>query len=364
MTPVDRPPEPPAPVATEIHYGGPDMRPGTLRDVLMAKVDAAPPGSEIVWATYYFRDQELARRLIAAQARGVKVRVRIEGRPRREAANDRVIATLRAGLGDGLRVHRSWFGLGRLHAKVYAFSGPTPEVLIGSFNPSGDARPAPDVVAEIGDHDRGENLLIGFRDPDAVAALHRQARRLWAGQGGRFGIAENRVVSLKSVRFYYFPRLRPDVVERRVARLGPGDQVRAAISHMDDGALATALASAARRGVDVELIVHDTERRVPRAVVADLNDAGAQVRRYCTADGLPMHAKFILLERGGERSAWFGSLNFNDQSRLLNTEILARSTDERVVSDLGARFDTLAAAAERQAGACRRADAGRAQPGR
>lgn len=339
-------------LATEVHYGGPDQPPGALRDLLKARVDAAPAGSEITWATYYFRDQDLAESLVAAQRRGVRVRVRVEGSPRRGKANDAVIETLREGLGDGLRLHRSWFGAAHLHAKVYAFSGPSPEVLIGSFNPSGDAAPDPKVLADIGDQDRGENLLVAFRDPDAVRALRRQAERLWQGKGGRFGRRENRPVKLEAARLYYFPRLRPGVVERRIARLGPGDRVQAAISHMDQGPFARQLAEAAARGADVELVVHDTTRRVPNGVVRELDRAGANVRRYCDPQGLPMHAKFVLIDRGGDRSAWFGSLNYTVTSRFLNKEILARSTEPAVVDELEARFRAIADTADRQAGAC------------
>lgn len=342
--------------ATEIYFGGPDQPPGALRDLLKARVDAAPPGSEITWATYYFRDQGLADSLVAAQKRGVRVRIRIEGSPRRSKANDQAIASLRAGLGDGLRLHRSWFGAAHLHAKVYAFSGPQPEVLIGSFNPSGDAVDDPKLIADIGDQDRGENLLVGFRDPETTRALQRQAERLWDGKGGRFGRRENRPVKLEAARLYFYPRLRPDVVERRIARLGPGDRVQAAISHMDDGPFAKTLAAAAARGAEVDLVVHETRRRVPNGVVRELDKAGAHVRRYCDAEGLPMHAKFVIIDDGGQRSAWFGSLNYTVTSRYLNKEILARSTDAVVVGDLEARFQTIAEAADSQVAAC---DAGR-----
>lgn len=337
---------------TEIYLGGPDQPPGALRDLLKARVDAAPPGSEITWATYYFRDQGLAESLVAAERRGVRVRIRVEGSPRRSKANDAVIATLREGLGDGLRLHRSWFGAAHLHAKVYAFSGPQPEVLIGSFNPSGDAIPDRKLLADIGDQDRGQNLLVGFRDPETSRALRRQAERLWAGKGGRFGRRENRPVKLQAARLYYFPRLRPDVVERRIARLGPGDRVQAAISHMDDGPFAKTLAAAAARGADVELVVHETRRRVPNGVVRELDRAGAHVRRYCDPEGLPMHAKFVVIDDGGARSAWFGSLNYTVTSRYLNREILARSTDGAVVSDLEARFRAIAETADAQASTC------------
>ena len=59
---IDRatPPPPVIRPLTEVYFGGPDQAPRALRDILKARVDAAPAGSEIIWATYYFRDQDLA----------------------------------------------------------------------------------------------------------------------------------------------------------------------------------------------------------------------------------------------------------------------------------------------------------------
>lgn len=341
------------PLSTEVFYGGPDQPPRALRDILKARVDAAEAGSEITWATYYFRDQALAESLVAAQRRGVRVRIRLEGSPRSGGANDQVIQTLRAGLGKGLRLHRSWFGISHLHAKIYAFSGPRPEVMIGSFNPSGDDVPDPKLIAEIGDQDRGENLLVAFREPDVAGALRRQAERLWSGKGvSRFDRRMNRPSRFEDARLYYFPRLRPDVVDRRIARLGPGDSVQAAISHMDQGPFARQLAEAAARGAEVDLVVHDTARRMPKGVFKDLDRAGVNIRRYCDAEGRPMHAKFLLIDDGGQRSAWFGSFNYTVTSRYLNKEVLARSTNPQLVDDLEARFRTISDGAALQAGAC------------
>ncbi len=334
---------------TEIHYGGPDRPAGALRDLLKARIEAAPPGSEITWATYYFRDQDLADSLVAAHRRGVRVRILLEGRPRRGRANEHVIETLQAGLGDNLRLHRSLFGA-HLHAKIYAFSGPRPEVLIGSFNPSGDRTPNPKLLADIGDQDRGQNLLVAFREPLVARALQRHAARMWKGKAGfRFGKRENRAADFQAARLYYFPRLRPDVVERRIARLGKGDRVQAAISHMDDGPFARQLAQAAARGAEIDVVVHDASSRVPNGVVRGLDRAGVNIRRYCDPEGLPMHAKFVLIDRGGVRSAWFGSLNYTVTSRLLNQEILARSTDAGVVDDLEGRFRLIAEDADARA---------------
>jgi len=347
---------PPAAVTrplTEVYYGGPDLPPGALRDVLKAKVEAAPPGSEIIWATYYFRDQDLAESLVAAHKRGVRVRIRIEGSPRKSGANSAVVDLLREELGDDLRLQKAWFGLANLHAKIYTFSGPQPESLIGSFNPSGDEVPDPKLLAAIGDQDRGQNLLVAFREPEVARSLHRQAERLWQGQRiSRFDRGMNRARKFDDARLYYFPRLRPDVVDRRIARLGPGDRVQAAISHMDDGPFARQLAQAAERGAEIDLVVHDTARRVPKGVVRELDRAGVNVQRYCDAEGLPMHAKFVVIDDGGQRSVWFGSFNYTITSRYLNQEVLVRSTSPQVIDDLQARFKTIAAAAARQASHC------------
>ena len=111
-----------------IEFGGPDLAPRRLRDLLQAQVDAAPARSRIDWATYYFRDRALAEALIRASDRGVKVRLLIEPKPRRAGANDAVIAML-SGAGWAaasiiIRASSRGGPRGGLHAKIYAFSDP------------------------------------------------------------------------------------------------------------------------------------------------------------------------------------------------------------------------------------------------
>ena len=118
---------------------------------------------------------------------------------------------------------------------------------------------------------------------------------------------------------------------------------------MDDGPFARELAAAAKRGAEIDVVVHETPRRVPKAVVRGLDRAGVNIRRYCDPEGLPMHAKFVLIDDGGKRSAWFGSLNYTITSRLLNQEILARSTDAGIVDDLEGRFRVIADDADARA---------------
>lgn len=333
---------------SEVHFGGPDRPARALRDLLKARIEAVPAGGSIDWATYYFRDRDLASALIAASDRGVAVTLHVEGRPRRASASAAVLAMLAAhGLRGGLHIHApsaEWLAPlhPHLHSKVYAFSHPEPMVLVGSFNPSGDDPEDAGVIAEIGDQDRGHNMLVDYRDPALVHALTAYVRGLGSA-ADRF--RPGRTVHADTTSLYFYPRLDTAIIDRALARLGPGARVRGAISHMKKGFLASDLAGAARRGASIRLIVHDTERRVPQATIAMLAAADIAVTRYARKDRLPLHAKFLLVEAPGERTAWFGSFNYNPRSRYLNHELLVRSSDPALFAALAARFDQIAAEA-------------------
>jgi phosphatidylserine/phosphatidylglycerophosphate/cardiolipin synthase-like enzyme len=49
------------------------------------------------------------------------------------------------------------------------------------------------------------------------------------------------------------------------------------------------------------------------------------------------------VETPAERSAWFGSFNYNPRSRYLNHELLVRSRDPQLFAALAARFEAIAA---------------------
>jgi hypothetical protein len=319
-----------------VHFGGPDRPPRLLRDLLRARIDAVPSGGSINWATYYFRDRDLAQALLAASDRGVAVTLQIEGSPRRAGANDAVLAMLRThGLRGGLRVHGAVLQAlhAHLHSKIYYFSGPSPSVLVGSFNPSGDVPEDAAVIAEIGDQDRGHNLLVELREKglasalrDHVAALHRPCVRL----------RNARPLKTRDAEVWFYPRLDVSVVEKALAKAAA---IEGCISHLKQGALVDSMAKAVRRGARVRLLVHDTSRRVPEGTFAALRDAGVEIRRFVHPEGLPLHAKFLL----ADGTAWFGSFNYNPRSRWLNREILLASRHPAIVGALTERFQAIAA---------------------
>lgn len=332
----------------QVEFGGPDLPPRRLRDLLQTHVDGSPPGSRIDWATYYFRDRALAQSLIRASDRGVQVQLAIEPRPRLAGANDAVLAMLRDhGLNGGFHPYQpAPDDEGHLHAKIYAFSHPD-IAWIGSFNPSGDEPDDPAVIAEIGDQDRGHNLLLGITDRKLTSALRRHVGRL--SSHGRIPLrlrpAFNVRVRSQGTSLYFYPRLSTYPVERSVARLRQGDRLRGAISHLKKGELATQLIEAVGRGARVQLLVHDTDRRVPTNLVERLAGSGIDIVRVAGPSELPMHAKFLLIERGKNREAWLGSYNFNKRSRLHNAEILLRTKDSSVFTSLEQRFEVIAAMA-------------------
>lgn len=341
------------------HFGGPRARERALRDLLAARVEAAPPGSAIDFVTYYFRDRELARALARARARGVSVRVAIEARPRRRDANDAVAALLRAperdgGLGSAFRaIEHAPLVPGtrlraRLHAKLYVFSQPD-AAFLGSFNPSGDEPElAPGVIDEIGDHDRGYNALVELRDAALVAALRTHARAVFEGAHGRF----ERFAGDRSMRgasahteLALWPRTTRHPLLAELARLRAGDRARIVASHVSGRGGPRALARAAGLGARIELLSHANERRFPRDTERALADAGVEVARVGSQVALPMHDKFALVERAGERLVAFGSFNLNAQSIWLNHEIGALSREPALFDAFEARWRELRAAA-------------------
>ncbi len=344
----------------EVHFGGPDLPPRRLRDLLEERVQGVPPGGRIDWVTYYFRDRRLGEALLEARRRGVAVRLTLEGRPRTAHASDRVIARLAGpeGLGEGLRILRMWpvptppgkLRHAHLHEKLYCFSHPEPLALVGSFNPSGDdPEEDPAVIEEIRDQDRGHNLLVGFRDPHLVAGLRAHAD--WLRQTRTPGLLgafarPNRRLAAGGTEIHFLPGIGRHPLLARLRELGPGARVRIAGSHVKGAGIVRALRDLARRVGAVELVAEDTERRVPARVEEDLRAAGIRFRRTADPAGLPMHNKFVLAEEGERRWVAFGSFNWTTRSFWINREILALSRDP----DLFAAFDQRWQALERGLG--------------
>lgn len=340
-----------------VHFGGPDQPRFALRDLLEARIDAVPRGGWISWATYYFRDEALANALLRAKRRGVRVRVIQERKTRLRKANQAVVEILRGDEGLGRRFVRfrrpkrleKAEEKPHLHSKIFAFSHPKPHVFVGSFNPSGNGtNDDPAVIAEIGDQDRGHNLLVEIHDRRMVRALRFHMWLLpWLGASEIVPHLPfvQRPIRGAGLEAWLFPRGEGDrTVASIFAGIEPGDRLRVAMSHVKKQGVEL-LCETARRGARVEIILHHTMRRAPVETAEDLAKAGVEVLRYHHEDDLPMHAKFMLVDRPGDPSAprfsLYGSLNLNERSLMLNHEILVRDHSRALFDRLDERWRSI-----------------------
>lgn len=322
-------------VKSEVYFGGPDLPPRRLRNLLEERVRAVPAGGSIDWVTYYFRDRPLARALLDARDRGVQVQVAIDPCPRTAHANHRVVTMLSGadGLGDGLqtpvlspplRVPGSTWKP-HLHEKLYCFSHPEPIAFVGSFNPSGDVpEEEPEILEEIGDQDLGHNVLVGIREPELVQALVRHARWyhdtrrrlfLWTKPAG------GTLVRSGETEIHFLPCLGRHPVVSLLDHLGSRARLRVAASHLKGPTVLGALLRLAHRGAAIEILAEATLRRVSARTEQRIRDAGIAFRRLWRSDDLPMHNKFLLAEDGEFCRVVFGSFNWTTRSFWLNREI-------------------------------------------
>jgi phosphatidylserine/phosphatidylglycerophosphate/cardiolipin synthase-like enzyme len=338
---------------TNVHFGGPDRPAGALAALLRSRIDAVPEGGEIHWTAYYFGNVDLARALLAAKRRGVHVRLDIEARPRRPEVNTEVLRLLggKAGLADGLRAVRHVLPC-HLHEKLYFFSHPAPVVYLGSYNPSRGALDSPELLGDIGDQDRGHNFLVEIEAGPAVAFVRAHLHAMHHGSHGvleRFRPDLNAAYDSSDLGIWLFPRRQSDMALTALRQAAP-DRIRIATSHFRDGSIARLLASLAGKGAKVEILAHDTLRRVPQRLERTLRSAGIDFTRYSHPEGLPMHNKFMLLEGRAKRSVLFGSFNLTRTSRWLNHEILLHSYDPDLFFAFAGRWDEMMAEVAAQGG--------------
>ena len=344
----------------DIHFGGPDLPSGRLRDLLAERVTAVPAGGKINWVTYYFRDRRLAAELLQAHRRGVKVTVTLDAHPRSSSANEAVMNMLAGpdGLGTGFRVVAMPVVLtpsGRtrthLHEKLYYFSHPRPVAYIGSFNPSGDdPEESPDIIREIGDQDCGHNLLVGLYDPDLVSGLLNHANWLHRSQctrGHRFSLLTNRMIKGADTEIHFWPRVKRHPVMQFLKQTANGARIRIAASHLKGKGIVKAIIGLAENGAAIEVLAEHTLRRVPHKTEQMLTDSGILFRRVCQSADLPMHNKFVLVEKNGHRRAIFGSFNWTTRSYWLNHEIGAISASPKIFDAFEDRWEVMKNQAEK-----------------
>ena len=326
----------------KIYFGGPDKPPYHLRNLLAEKVSSINPGGEIFWITYYFRDLYLAEKLIEAADRGVKVSVVLEAKPRVEFANDEVCNFLKNS--NKIYIHyithrkshkKITRKLPKIHEKIYYFKDDNKcFTYIGTFNPSGRQNDDPHVIELIGDQDRGHNYLVELdMENDINGCLYRHCQYIKAVRHGWYELIKRfpaKIITRK-MDIYFFPWAGKQTLLNFLSRAEKNDNIYIAMSHFTAKIIADALYKLAKKGVNIQIISHDTERRFPEKIESLLNKYSIDYKRYIHPKKYPMHNKFIILEKQQEKSVCLGSLNLTKRSLYENHEILAIIRDENVV---------------------------------
>jgi len=336
----------------QVHLGGPDQPRFALRNLLQQLVAGVPAGGRIRWATYYFRDLQLAEELIQAARRGVDVKLVLEARPRISSANEPVIRRLSAadGLGDGLKLvslpgipsptGKSWKP--QFHEKLYAFSHPHPQVLIGSFNPSGNGIVKEPIFSRIGDQDAADNLLVALPHEAVVRHIEEHIDELWSERPNLWSWmrrADTNDLRCDDTDIHFWPRSTRHPVVALIDSLSGAANLRLCASHMRSKRVIGGLIQLAHRGARVQLLVEATSRRVKPQIQSALVHAGIKVQRmrYATQQ-VPMHMKLILAEDKGALTSIFGSFNWTIPSFYLNHEVAVVSQDPRLYEVLDRRW--------------------------
>jgi phosphatidylserine/phosphatidylglycerophosphate/cardiolipin synthase-like enzyme len=162
----------------------------------------------------------------------------------------------------------------------------------------------------------------------------------------RLTLGANRVLRGSGLEIHFTPRLTLAPILQRLPSLGSGSRVRIVASHLSGRLAKEELIGLVQRGADLEVLAEQDERRVPPDVVKTLHEGGVNLRRVVTGGRVPMHDKFVLIERGGERELLFGSSHWTKLSLHRNREIHVISRDPALFERFAERWETLRALAD------------------
>jgi cardiolipin synthase A/B len=260
---------------------GPGDRP------FLAAVQSARSSADVVM--YELSDPAFERALASAQKRGVNVRVLLNGGyyGAGSPANDAAYGYLRAN-GVSVRWSPSRFAL--THQKTLVVDDKTAYIM--TLN----------LVDE--DYSTSRDFAVADTNNQDVAAIQATFTADWNDQAITPAAGVDLVWS-------------PGALASQLSLIGSARQTLDIYNEeMDDTAVTSALEAAARRGVDVEVVM--TASSTWDSAFTELIRAGAHVRTYAPDASLYIHAKMILVDG---RRAFLGSQNFSAGSLDDNREL-------------------------------------------
>jgi phosphatidylserine/phosphatidylglycerophosphate/cardiolipin synthase-like enzyme len=278
----------------------------------------AAAGQSVCLTMYHLSDDKVVRALLAARARGVRVRVILDQSALKESRYLRPCRKLLAG---GVEVRKSSPRFSLTHAKAMLVDGRRAFVM--SLNLAGGAASMRDygVITE---------------DPAIAAGLAQLFETDWAnaenGTGNSPAVSDPRLV------------VSPVNSEARLEGLidSADRELIATVENLGDPVIQEALLRAAGRGVAVRLIVpmcdlnDDPLRDYPFLDSLRRGGVRARVMPYPATPRQPyMHAKMMVADG---RSAYVGSVNYSVNSTTLARELGLLFSEPELISALAATF--------------------------
>jgi cardiolipin synthase A/B len=257
---------------------------------------------------YELEDTTAEKDLVAAEKRGVDVRVILD--QREEYYNSAAYNYLK---NNGVHVVYSWSKYYYTHEKSMVIDGTT--AMIMSAN----------LTSEY--YSTSRDFLVTDTNAEDVAAIVKVFNADYAHESITPGDGADLVWS-------------PTDSQTKLLALinGATSTLRLYANEMDDTAIENALISAAKRGVNVEVCGENEDGEYDSAYTT-LTNAGVHITYYSNPDGFYIHAKAILADYGkSDAKVFIGSENFSNTSLNENRELGLIISNETIMSSINTTF--------------------------
>jgi cardiolipin synthase A/B len=257
---------------------------------------------------YELEDAVAEKDLVAAEKRGVDVRVILD--QREESDNSAAYNYLK---NNGVHVVYSWSKYYYTHEKSMVIDGST--AMIMSANLTSQY------------YSTSRDFLVTDTNAADVAAIVKVFNADYAHESVTPGVGADLVWS-------------PTNSQTKLLALinGATSSLRIYSEEMDDTAIQNALVSAAKRGVDVQFCGENEDGEYDSAYTT-LADNGVHISYYSNPDGFYIHGKVVEADYGkSDAKVFIGSENFSNTSLNENRELGLIISNQTIMSSIASTF--------------------------
>jgi cardiolipin synthase A/B len=257
---------------------------------------------------YELEDTTAEKDLVAAETRGVDVRVILD--QREESDNSAAYNYLKS---NGVHVVYSWSKYYYTHEKSLVIDGTTAMIMTANLTSQY--------------YSTSRDFLVTDTNAKDVAAIVKVFNADYAHKAVTPGAGADLVWS-------------PTNSQTKLLALinGASSSLRIYANEMDDTAVENALISAANRGVDVQVCGENEDGEYDSAYTT-LADAGVHISYYSNPDGFYIHAKVIEADYGkSDAKVFVGSENFSNTSLNENRELGLIIRNQTIMSSIATTF--------------------------